>query len=129
MSLIVNPSYQELTKTQGPYLAVLSMAKQAREIEKSLDSRITTASALNFAAKGELPDPKDYPDHRLDRVREYLNYVEDVEVESAVISSYEESLKCNNLKYLYNTVYDKPRQARIRIIMNILWDSRPHKKV
>lgn len=88
------------------------MAKQTREIEKSLDSRITTASALNFAAKGELPNPKDYPYHRLDRIHEYLNYVEDIEVQSAVISSYEESLKHDNLYYLYNTVYDAPRQAR-----------------
>lgn len=128
MSLFNNPEYNQLKDSIGPFEAAMEMAKQARGIEKSLGNRITTSSALDFAARGELPNPKDYPDHRLDRVKTYIEYITDIEVKSALISSYEESLKYNNLKYLYNTVQDEPRQARIRIIMNILWDSRPHKK-
>lgn len=128
MSLVINPAYNQLKESLGPFLATMQMAKEAREISNSLDNRITCSSALDFAARGMLPDPKDYPDHRLDRVKNYIDYVSDIEIKSAVIKSYEESLKLNNLSYVYNTVEDEPRKARIRIIMNILWDNRPHKK-
>ena len=127
MSLTYSPYYKELCQTINPYIAIMQIAEDTREICHSLDNRIPSATALDYAARGEVPNPKDYPDHRLDRVREYLKYVDDVEVRSAVISSYEESLKLNNLTYLYNTIEDAPRQSRVRIIMNILWDNRPHK--
>ena len=127
MSLIYNPTYNELTQSLGEYEAVMQIAKEAREIADSLGYRITYAQAIDFAARGELPDPKNYPDHRLDRVKEYLKYVNDVEIKSAVILSYEQSLAKNYLIYDYNTVEDLPRQARIRIILNMLWDKRPHK--
>lgn len=128
MSLVINPAYKELEKSLGPFLATLQIATDAREIANTLDNRITYSSAIDFAARGELPDPKDYPDHRLDRVKNYIDYITDIEIKSAVIKSYEESLKCNNLTYVYNTIEDNSRQARVRILMNILWDSRPHKK-
>lgn len=112
----------------NPYLAVVQVAKEARGISKSLDNRIPSATALDFAAKGQIPDPKDYPDHRLDRAKNYVVYIEDIEVRSAVVASYEASLARDNLVYDYMVVDDEPRQAKIRIIMNILWDKRPHKK-
>lgn len=128
MSLIINPAYNQLEESLGPYYAVLQMAQDAREITKSLDNRITISSALDYAARGVIPDPKDYPDHRLDRVKNYIDYINDIEVKSAVIKSYEASLAKNNLYYEYDMVSDAPRKARIRILMNILWDNRPHKK-
>lgn len=127
MSLTYNPYYKELCEQMNPYLAILQIAEDTKNICHTLDNRIPSATALDYAARGEVPNPKDYPDHRLDRVKEYLKYVDDIEIKSAIISSYETSLKSNNLTYLYNTVEDKHRQARIRIIMNILWDNRPHK--
>lgn len=128
MSLVINPAYNQLYDTIGPYYATMQMAQEAREITKSLDNRITTASAIDYAARGMTPDPKDYPDHKLDRVKNYIDYILDVEIKAAVIKSYESSLANYNLVYDYNTVMDEPRQARIRILMNILWDNRPHKK-
>lgn len=127
MSLTYNPTYQELVQSLGEYEAAMQIAKSAREISTSLGNRIPMATALSYAARGELPDPKDYPDHRLDRVKEYLKYVDDIEIKSAVILSYEQSLAKNYLIYDYNTVEDLPRQTRIRIILNMLWDKRPHK--
>ena len=128
MSLTKNPAYNQLKETLGPYYAVIEIAKNAREIAISLDNRITDSEALDFAARGEIPDPKDYPDHRLDRVKDYISYIEDREIKSAIIDSYEESLKKFHLVYIYNSVEDEPRRSRIRIILNILWDNRPHKK-
>jgi len=128
MSLPYNPYYNELCKITNPYLAAMQLAKNARAICSALPNRITESVALDFAARNELPDPKDFPDHRLDRVREYLLYVEDIEVRSAVLASYEDSLAKNNLVYEYKTITDEPRMSRVRVIMNILWDSRPHKK-
>lgn len=127
MSLIYNPTYKELEQSFGTYAAINMIAEQTRKIASSLGNRITDSSALDFAARGELPNPKDYPDHRLDRVKEYLTYVDDIEIKSAVLLSYEESLLKDNLVYKYNTIEDGPRRSKIRVIMNILWDSRPHK--
>lgn len=127
MSLIYNPTFKELEQSLGTYAAINIMAKQTREIAMSLGNRITDSDALSFAARGELPDQKDYPDHRLDRVKEYLTYIDDIAIKSAVLSSYEESLLKDNLVYRYNTIEDEPRQTKVRVIMNILWDSRPHK--
>ena len=128
MSLIVNPAYNHLSESVGPYYAVMTMAENARKITESLEHRITDSVALDYAARGLVPDPKDYPDHRLDRVKNYISYINDTEIKSAVIKSYEDSLKQENLSYNYNTVNDEPRRARIRVLMNILWDNRPHKK-
>lgn len=127
MALNYNPHYQELCKTMNPYLAVMQIADDTRNISKSLDNRILYSTALDYVANDRIPNPKDFPDHRLDRVREYLLYVLDLEIKSAVIASYEQSLKKNNLVYDYKNVDDEPRRARVRVIMNILWDSRPHK--
>ena len=127
MSLINSPYYNELAKIHGPFYATMQIAKNTREIAKSLEYRISDSEALSYAAQGMTPNPKDYPDKRLNRVKEYLNYVDDIEVKSAVMKSYEQSLAKNNLVYDYKYVDDEPRKARVRIIMNILWDSRPHK--
>ena len=127
MSLINNPKYSALSESLGPYLATLQIAKDAREIANSLDYRIPLATALDYASRGELPNPKDYPDHRLDRVKEYLTSVTDIEIKSAVLLSYEQSLAKNHLIYDYNVIEDDFRKARVRVILNILWDKRPHK--
>lgn len=128
MSLVINPAYNELKESIGPYRAALVIAENAREIASSLENRITDASALDFAARGLLPDPKDYPDHRLDRVKSYIDYIDDKEIKQSIIDSYEESLKKYHLCYIYNNIEDEPRRSRIRIILRILWDNRPHKK-
>ena len=128
MSLVSSPTYKELDAVVGPYEAVMILANQTREIASSLDNRITVAEALDFAANGLLPDPKDYPDHRLDRVKDYISYISDKELKAAIISSYEESLKKYHLIYDYQNIDDEPRRSRLRIILNILWDNRPHKK-
>lgn len=127
MSVINNSAYKELEKSLGVFYPTIIMANNAREIAKSLDYRITDSVALDYAARGEIPDPKDYPDHRLDRVKDYISYIDDIEIKSAIISSYENSLKQDNLVYMYNTIQDVYRQSRVRVIMNILWDTRPHK--
>lgn len=128
MPLTDNPKYKELCQQGNQYLAVMQLAEETRKICDNLPNRILESTALDFAARGEIPNPKDFPDYRLNRVKEYLKYVDDIEIKSAVLKSYEQSLAKNNLVYYYNTVEDEPRRSRIRIIMNILWDQRPHKK-
>ena len=127
MALNYSPYYTELCQQTSPYLAVMQIAENARSICNSLPNRISESTALDYAARNAFPNPKDFPDHRLDRVIEYLKYVEDIEIKSAVLESYETSLNANNLVYTYGVITDEPRQSRVRIIMNILWDNRPHK--
>lgn len=128
MALNYSPYYKELCKTMNPYLAVIEVAQDSRNISMSLGNRIPMGTALDYVARNESPNPKDYPDHRLDRVKNYTDYMLDTAVRSAIISSYEQSLAKNNLVYDYKYVEDEPRKARVRIVMNILWDSRPHKE-
>ena len=127
MALNYSPYYTELCQQTSPYLAVMQIAADARAICNSLPNRILESTALDYAARNEFPNPKDFPDHRLDRVVEYLKYVEDIEVKSAVLESYETSLNSNNLVYTFGVITDEPRRSRVRVIMNILWDNRPHK--
>ena len=112
----------------NPYLAVIEVAEDSRKISSSLGNRIPMGTAIDYAARDEVPNPKDYPNHRLDRAKNYTDYMLDTAVRSAIISSYEQSLAKNNLVYDYKYVEDEPRKARVRIVMNILWDSRPHKE-
>lgn len=128
MPLTINPTYNELKETLGPYIAVIAIADNTREICDSLDNRITCAKALDFAARGQVPDPKDYPDHRLDRVKDYISYIDDKAIKRAIIASYEKSLEKFHLIYDYQDIDDEPRRSRVRIILRILWDNRPHKK-
>ncbi len=127
MALVDNQYYNTLCQQMNPYLAIMQMAKTTRNICSSLDNRITVSVALDYAAQGNTPNPKDFPDHRLDRVKEYVAYIDDISLKSAIIRSYELSLQKNNLIYEYQNVSDEFQQARVRIIMNILWDRRPHK--
>lgn len=127
MSLINSPYYNELAKIHGPFYATMQIAKNAREIAKSLEYRISDSEALSYAANGMTPNPKDYPDKRLNRVKEYISYIDDEEVRLAILDSYEQSLKKYYLIYDYKSIGDEPRRSRIRIILNILWDTRPNK--
>lgn len=127
MPINENSKYTQLCQSSDPFVAAMTLAQAARDVANSLDNRITLSTALDYVARGELPNPKDYPDHRLDRVYNYISYIYDVEVRSAIIKSYEASLHCQHIQYVYNNVTDAYRQARIRVIINILWDKRPHK--
>ena len=127
MSLTNSPYYNKLAKQYGEYYATIQIAANARQIAKDLEYRISDAEALTYAAQGLIPNPKDYPDKRLNRVRDYISYIEDEEVKSAIIDSYEKSLKNYYLIYIYNNIEDEPRRSRIRIILNQLWDTRPNK--
>ena len=127
MSLINHLEFDRLSKQYGPYYATMQITKNAREIAKSLEYRISDSEALTYAANGMTPNPKDYPDKRLNRVKEYISYIDDEEVRLAILDSYEQSLKNSYLIYDYKSIGDEPRRSRIRIILNILWDTRPNK--
>lgn len=127
MSLTNHPEFDRLSKQYGSYYATMQIAKNAREIAKSLEYRISDSEALTYAANGMTPNPKDYPDKRLNRVKEYISYIDDEEVRLAILDSYEQSLKNYYLIYDYKSIGDEPRRSRIRIILNILWDTRPNK--
>lgn len=127
MTLTSNSYYNELAKIHGPFYATMQIAKNAREIAKSLEYRISDSEALTYAANGMTPNPKDYPDKRLNRVKEYISYIDDEEVRLAILDSYQQSLKNYYLIYDYKSIGDEPRRSRIRIILNILWDTRPNK--
>ena len=58
MPLTYNPTYNELVQSLGEYEAAMQIAKSAREISTYLGNRIPMATALFYAARGELPHLK-----------------------------------------------------------------------
>lgn len=127
MAITSNPYFDELSKQYGPFYATMKIAKLADAAYMSMPGRIEYSTAIDYVANKIPIRPEDFPDRRLDTAKEYLKYVDDIDVYDAVLVSYEESLDCSNLVYKYLNVKDSSRQARVRVLTNILWDRRPHK--
>ena len=54
-------------------------------------------------------------------LNEILCYVDDEEICEAVRETYECSNKLRHLIYVYNSIYDDDRKARVRILSNMVW--------
>ena len=48
-------------------------------------------------------------------------YIADKEVCNAVYDSYYDSKKQTHLIYVYNSIQDEPRRARVRVLTRMLW--------
>ncbi len=123
--LTSNPYFDKLCEQFGPFYATMKIAKEARKICEELPGRIDFSTAIDYIANNKYIDPEDFPDHRLDTAKEYLSYILDQEVVEAVLASYKSSLDYESVVYRYLTITDEHREARVRILTNILWHRRP----
>lgn len=119
--LISNPYFDKISQEQGPFYATMLIAKSARKACEDLSGRIAYSTAIDYIANEKTIDPEDFPDHRLDTAKEYLNYVLDQEVVEAVLASYQSSLNYNSVVYRYLKIHDEHRMSRVRILTNMLW--------
>lgn len=121
-----NPYFDKLCEQYGPFYATMKIAKEARKVCEELPGRIDFSTAIDYIANEKLINPEDFPDHRLDTAKEYLNYILDQEVVEAVLASYQSSLDYDSLVYRYLNIDDDHRMTRVRILTNMLWSRRPN---
>lgn len=112
------------------YSATVFVASQARIVAERYDNVISHAEALSWVVSGSIPDGAlRYKERILQRERQplqfthgVLNSIRDEQVSKSVYSSLLKSYKSGHLLYVYEDVYDKYRQARVRILTRMLWE-------
>lgn len=114
----------------NPYYAVNQITAWVRDVLKKYDNHLLASEVISWVVRGEKPISVDRTSDELDKhikrvqksnLEELLCYVDDEEVCNSVRMSYECSIKNKELSFIYGNVLDEPRQARIRILMRILW--------
>lgn len=113
----------------NPYLAVRIVSSWARDVLKKYDNKLLTSEVLTWIIQGISPKSLEQFDKvskkklrkNKSALEELLCYVDDDDVCNAVRMSYEESCSKNELSFTYGSVVDSDRQARVRILMRMLW--------
>lgn len=123
--------FEEIVKlcNGSRYAATMLVAKDARKLAEYFDNVITHAEALDWIISGIVPKIiSNYKEIIQLRDNGYLNVassilsnVEDEAVKQSVIESIKRSKQEDHLIYFYEEVYDVPRQARIRILVRMIW--------
>ena len=108
----------------NPYAKAMNVARESRELSSKFSGSILDSEAIYCVLHDKEPDDKEY---RLQRdsyissqIREACCYIDDVQVEKAVRSSFYETRKSGNLIFNYKQVTDKHRQARVRVVTRML---------
>lgn len=113
----------------NPYLAVKTIAIWARDVLRKYDNKLLTSEVLTWIIQGKPPaslDQFDAASKKRSRktksdLEELLCYVDDDDVCNAVRMSYTESHNKDELSFVYGSVVDDDRQARVRVLMRMLW--------
>ena len=127
---MIDNTYLEsyINKCDGDiFKATVTVAKLARSLANKYDNRILHSEALTWILTGERPDIID-DNGNIKHIRRNISYLDDIlcevddeEVCKAVRQSISQSNHQQNLVYLYNTITDNPRQARVRILCRMIW--------
>lgn len=105
------------------------VANLARTVCKRYNHVISESQAIHWLISGEKPRIIDevgklkytYPSKKLSPLTDRLCSIDDEEIKQAVQSSFTESKKREDLTYLYNNIKDEHTQARVRILVRMLW--------
>ena len=111
------------------YAATIFLGKQARKLAEHYDNLITHAEALSWLLSGDAPRGvthyKELAERKSQRYLQYVNKhlegVLDRHVQDAVVESIKISMSNNHLVYVYGEVYNRNKQARVRVITNMIW--------
>lgn len=117
-----NSYYNELSNRYNVFYATNLIAQQALDIYNSMPGRIEISTAIDYIANDRSINPEDFPDKKMDYAKDYLSYLIDEDVKDAVLTSFELSLKYNNLVYKYLSVTDPNKQTRVRVLTNMLYN-------
>lgn len=112
------------------YVATTYVSKKARELANDYNNVISHSEALSWIISNKKPAILNNYDDIL-KLREQrslsfaiqsLSNISDEDVKEAVLASIKKSKEVDHLIYQYPNVYDKYRQARVRILCRKLWD-------
>lgn len=110
------------------YAAVNYVAKAARTRAETHNNIILHSEAISWVLTGETPQILNDIDvaqsnhsYALSYIDEVLSCVDDSDVCECVRMSLKYSKKSNHLIYVYNGVPDTERQARVRILVRMIW--------
>lgn len=121
------PKYVELCG--NTYAATLFVGKYARKLAEKYSNVISHAEALAWILSGVVPEGvKNYSERIKQRSQRSLMYAKeslvgvlDENVKNSVLESLRRSKKEGHLLYVYEEVYDKDLQARVRVLTNKIW--------
>lgn len=111
------------------YEATNLVANLARSLTHRYNNLILHSEAIQWILTGEKPKVLDETyriryklrSKKLSPYVDILCSIDDEEIKSAVQSSFTESKKVGHLTYLYNNISDVSSQARVRILVRMLW--------
>lgn len=110
------------------YQAVNLVASLARSLVKRYDNKILDSEALSWILTGERPSIIDDNGNLKRSNKVFISYMDDLlcevddeEVVEAVRYSTAESNRQENLVYLYKRVSEECRQARVRVLVRMIW--------
>lgn len=122
-------AFQLLVEKFGStYKATVYLMRKSRMLADKTDNLILHSEAITWALRGEKPGVLKDLDHLPKRVDyknlyidEILSYVDDKDVCQSVRDSFYYSRKAKNLVYIYDKVLEPTRQARVRILVRLIW--------
>lgn len=120
------------TKQCGsPYIACNLISSKARELAERNNNIIMHSEAISWVLSDIKPQILSIYEKNKQKYRnsvcitvtqEVLELVSDSEVTDAVESSIRQSRREKHLIYMYKDITDAPRQSRVRVLCNIIWD-------
>lgn len=116
---------RQLETSENPYEEVRKVASKARELSAQYNNKILHSEAITNVIHGTLPDIQYLSDLESEfesrYIRDVFCYIDDKELCNAVYDSFYESKENNKLVYVYNSIEEPDRQARIRVLTRMLW--------
>lgn len=114
---------KHLERSPNRYAEVKAIANKAKQIADMYDGQMFHSEAITCAMTEHLPK-YDYKqlDSKLDLlIKDMFCETEDSDVKFAVYDSLMLSRKKHYLIYVYNNIEEAGRQARVRVLTNLLW--------
>lgn len=126
MSLKDDEKFRRYLETAAnPYEKINRVMSKARELSAQYNNKILHSEAITNVIHGTQPDIQYLLDVENEfesgYIREVFCYIDDKELCDAVYDSFYASKEKNNLIYVYNSIEEPDRQARIRVLTRMLW--------
>lgn len=116
---------RQLETSENPYEKVMNVVSKARDLSAQYNNKILHSEAITNIIHGTLPDIQYLSDLESEfesrYIRDVFCYIDDKELCDAVYDSFYASKKKNNLIYVYNSISEPNRRARIRVLTRMLW--------
>lgn len=127
MSLEQDAEYRrQLEHCDNIYVEVKKVMKTARQLSSECDNRILHSQAISSVIRGDAVEQMPHiteaqDEYEANHIKDMFCYIADKEVCDAVYDSFYDSKKHKHLIYVYNSIDDEPRKARVRVLTRMLW--------